>query len=221
MKSAKWLISLVGFSSVVVSSVVANSQVLWDQPATPSVAMGYNYKLYVTPSGQTTPQNIINLVSFICAASVASPNISACSAPVDQAAAAGATMNGAKSELTAIDPSGGFGESEKSTPFIMQNNCTPNPVKLNVGTWTRTLPTQGLGQVLYNLRQSTSSITTIVITFNGMVQDTLNGARLNNVAGSYFTAMVPAGSYQLAVEAIDINGCRDGGVSRPMTVVVQ
>jgi hypothetical protein len=198
------------------------AQVLWEQPA-PNLdaAKGYGYKLYVTIPPSSSPNNVINLMSVTCIANAASPDLSSCQAPVDQAAAVGATMNGAKSELTAVDPSNGFGESEKSTPFIMQNACTPNPVKLNVGTWTRNIPMNGVGQVLYNLRQSTSNITTIVVSLDGMVQDTLAGTRLNNVAGSYFVANTSKGDHQLAVEAIDINGCRDGGAARPMTVTVQ
>jgi hypothetical protein len=32
---------------------------------------------------------------------------------------------------------------------------------------------------------------------------------------------VPAGTYQLTVQATDVNGCTAGGATRPMTVVVQ
>ncbi len=207
-----------------VTAKPARSQVLWDQPNVPSVAtaQGYTYKLYVTPSGQTNPTSTISLLSVTCSsASTVAPITANCTAPIAQATAVGATASGAKSELTSTDVAGGSAESDKSIPFIMpQATCSPNPVKLNVGTWSRSLPPNGIGQVLYNLRQSSSTITQVTISFNGMVQDVLQGTKLNNVAGSYFVAMVPKGSYQLTVEAADAQGCKDGGAARPMTVTV-
>ena len=103
----------------------------------------------------------------------------------------------------------------------MQPVCTSNSVKINVGTWTRTIPVNGVGQVLYNLRQSVNPVTKVVVMFNGIEQDVLTGAKLNNVAGSYFVAGVPKGTYQLTVEVFDSTGCKDGGIARPMTVIVQ
>lgn len=80
--------------------------------------------------------------------------------------------------------------------------------------------TGGVGQVLFSVRNSTTSVVQITTKFNGVTQDTISGVRLNNVAGAYFVAMVPAGTYQLTVEAADGNGCTDGGNARPMTVTV-
>ncbi len=199
---------------------ISNAQILWDIETTQPIAQGYQYKLYVTPPNGTAPSSIVTLTAVTCADGAA-PGSIACNAPIQQAAIVGATNPGAQSQLTATDIAGGFAESPKSDVFIFQVDCTVNPVKLNVGTWTRSIPTNGVGQVLYNLRQSTSNIVQVVVKFNGVVQDTLQGTKLNNVAGSYFVANVPSGSYQLTVQATDANGCTDGGASRPMTVTVQ
>lgn len=195
------------------------AQILWSISSAPQVAQGYSYKLYVTPSGAPAPATIITLVSVNCATGVSSA--SDCTAPIEQANTAGATVPGAKSEITAVDSNGGFAESGKSAPFIFQTVCAPGTVKINVGSWTKMISVNGVGQVLYNLRQSTVNIVQVLVMFNGKVQDTLQGTRLNNVAGSYFVANVAAGSYQLTVEASDAMGCKDGGASRPMTVTVK
>jgi hypothetical protein len=201
----------------------AHAQILWDQSGVPdiSVAQHYAYKLYVTPPGLPTPATVISLVSVVCGTSASSTTTAACSAPIQQAASVGALAPGTKSELTAIDTANGFAESTKSAPFIMQGCTDPNNVKVNVGTWTRTIPMNGVGQVLYSLRASKTPVTLVIVAFNGIEQDRLQGVKLNNVAGSYFVANTPKGSYQLTVEAQDAAGCKDGGASRPMTVVVQ
>jgi hypothetical protein len=200
-------------------SVSLHGQILWDQPDTPlAVAQGYGYKLYVTPSGGSTPASVISLVSVTCSAS-ASANV-ACTAPIQQAAAVGATKGGAKSELTAVDVAGGFAESPKSAPFVMQVTCAPNAVKVVVGSWTRSVVSGGVGQVLFSLQQSANPVNRVAVLFNGILQDELTGTKLNNVAGTYFRAGVPKGTYQLTVEAFDVDGCHDGGASRPMTVTV-
>lgn len=200
----------------------ADAQILWDiAAATPQVAQGYGYKLYVTPAGATVPASVIQLVSVTC--STSPTNGVACTAPIQQAAAVGATMSGAKSELTAIDVSGGFAESEKSIPYIMPVQppvCPPNAVKVVVGTWTKSLISGAVGQVLYSLQQSSTAVNRVAVVFNGIMQDELTGTKLNNVAGQYFRAGVPKGTYQLTVQAFNVDGCTDGGASRPMTVTV-
>lgn len=199
------------------------AQILWNLQDTAQAAQGYQYKLYVTPPNATAPASILTLVSVTCTPSTGTSFPTDCTAPIEQAATVGATMPGFKSELTTIDANNGFAESPKSIPFIMQPvDCSATmPVKINVGSWTKSIPSGGVGQVLYNLRQSTSNIIQVVVIFNTVVQDTLQGTKLNNVAGSYFVANVPAGSYQLTVEATDNNGCKAGGASRPMTVNVK
>ncbi len=209
-----------------------SAQILWDQANVPSVAVaqGYAYKLYITAPGATTPTTL-TLTSVTCvAATTPAPFTANCQAPAAQAPAAIAP--GASSQLTATDSVNGSAESTKSLPFVMAGCPDPTNVKVVVGTWARTLPTGGVGQVLYSLLQSKTNVTTVSVRFNGedirirhlpngVEQGRVDGARLNTIAGSYFTATVPAGTYQLTVQATDAAGCTDGGAARPMTVVVQ
>lgn len=199
----------------------AQAQVFWDQPnvASAADAQGLSYKIYITAPGATSPSTL-TLAAVTCTVSGTTlPLTAACQAPAAQVVALGATAPGASSQLTAANT---LGESPKSSPPFMVPGCTdPTNVSLVVGSWARTLSVGGVGQVLYSLRQSKTAITTISVLFNGVEQGHLDGARLNDVAGSYFTATVPAGTYQLTVQAADVNGCLAGGAARPMTVVVQ
>jgi hypothetical protein len=198
-----------------------SAQILWDQANVPSVAVaqGYAYKLYITAPGATTPTTLTLTAVTCVAATTPAPFTANCQAPTAQAPAAIAP--GASSQLTATDSVNGSAESTKSLPFVMAGCPDPTNVKVVVGTWARTLPVGGVGQVLFSLLQSKTNVTTISVQFNGVEQGRVDGARLNTIAGSYFTATVPAGTYQLTVQATDAAGCTDGGAARPMTVVVQ
>jgi hypothetical protein len=199
----------------------AQAQVLWDQPnvASAADAQGLSYKIYITAPGATSPSTL-TLASVACTVSGTTlPLTAACQAPAAQVVALGATAPGASSQLTAANT---FGESPKSSPPFLVPGCVdPTSVKVVVGTWARTLPVGGVGQVLFSLLQSKTNVTTVSVQFNGIEQGRVDGARLNTIAGSYFTATVPAGTYQLTVQATDAAGCTDGGAARPMTVVVQ
>lgn len=201
----------------------AQAQIFWSQPNVTSaaVAQGFTYKVYVTSPGVTT-QSTATLTMVTCSTTdTGSPVTASCQAPVTQVSSIGATVPGASSQVTATDTVNNSAESAKSAPFVMSGCANPANVSLTVGSWARTLPTGGVGQVLYSLLQSKSDVTMVSVLFNGVEQGRLNGARLNDVAGSYFTATVPAGTYQLTVQATDVNGCTAGGATRPMTVVVQ
>lgn len=97
----------------------AHAQVQWTQSNVQSAAQaqGFTYRVYVTPAGSSiaTP---ITIAGVACTGSGTAPIAASCTAPISSALiAAGATITGAKSELTAQD--GTSGESAKSAPFSL------------------------------------------------------------------------------------------------------
>lgn len=97
---------------------IASADISWSQPnvATATIAQGYTYKLYITAPGQSSVTNAITLTGVACSAPAGTTTAS-CNAPSQQAINVGATVTGAKNELTATDPATGV-ESPKSVPFI-------------------------------------------------------------------------------------------------------
>lgn len=98
---------------------IANAQsftVTWvqNQVASATQAQGFQYKLYVTPAGQTTSNSPVTLTSVLCGGQA--PSVQ-CSIALPTTANA-AVVAGAKSELTATDTTSAI-ESPKSPPFFM------------------------------------------------------------------------------------------------------
>ena len=121
MSSIVLVLSLVLVPSL---ALAQTSQVQWDQTnvSTPTQAQGLVYKLYVTPSGSTTPTTTVTLTSVLCGG--AAPTVQC--ATVLPTAAQNAKITGTKSELTSSLPDG-TQESAKSAPFF-----TPSAVPTNL-----------------------------------------------------------------------------------------
>lgn len=114
----KFIQSIVIITIILVPSIVyaQTRQIVWDQSnvTSPTAAQSLEYRLYITPPGQTNPSTTVLLTSVLCGGTAPVVNCST----VLPATASSATITGTKSELTAKDIQSGL-ESTKSNPFFM------------------------------------------------------------------------------------------------------
>lgn len=107
-----WLVTLL---LIPCEAWAQSKQVTWTQSnvASATQAQSFEYRLYVTPAGATTPNAPVLLASTLCGGTAPTVN---CSTVLPVAANA-ALITGAKSELTAKEASSS--ESAKSAPFFL------------------------------------------------------------------------------------------------------
>ncbi len=106
---------LAGVVLVTARLIAQTPQATWTQPnvASTAQAQGFTYRLYVTPSGSTTPNVPIVLAGVTCTGAVPTVN---CSAAIGPTVSATALVTGAKSILGVQDVANGTPEA-LSAPF--------------------------------------------------------------------------------------------------------